>query len=135
MTIHTLSVTSTSAVEIVNVTAQISALIHDVADGIVLCYTPHTTASLILCEDDDDLRSDILRAATQMFAPLRPFTHIRNNNPNAEAHFFSAIAGTQIMLAIHNGKLDLGTYQNALFIELDGPKTREIRCKVLRGVT
>lgn len=131
MTHHTLSIKSTNPVEIMNVTEQIGAIISKVDNGIMLCYTPHTTAALILCEDDDALRNDIVRAATTLFAPLRPFSHIRNNNPNAEAHLFSAVAGTQVMIAIVNGKLDLGMYQNILFIELDGPKTREIRCIVL----
>lgn len=118
--------------QVINVTAQLIALCEGVQEGMVLCYTPHTTAALILCEDDEALRDDITRAAETMFAPLRPFAHIRNNNPNAEAHLFSAIAGVQVVLAIEDGKLDLGTYQNVLFIELDGPKDREIRCKIMQ---
>jgi secondary thiamine-phosphate synthase enzyme len=104
-----------------------------IQEGIALFYTPHTTAALILCEDDAELREDIRRSAEGMFVPLRPFAHIRNNNPNAEAHLFSAIAGTQVLIAIDGGKPDLGTYQNLLFVELDGPKRREIRCKILHA--
>lgn len=111
-------------------TEALAALCADVEDGFALFYTPHTTAALILCEDDADLREDILKTAEAMFAPLRPFRHIRNDNPNTESHLFSAMAGTQVIVAIEHGRLDLGTYQNLLFIELDGPKQREIRCKV-----
>lgn len=121
---------SSAKTEMIAVTEALAALCQDVEDGFALFYTPHTTAALILCEDDAELRDDIVKAAETMFAPLRPFTHIRNNNPNTEAHLFSAIAGTQVMVAIEHGRLDLGTYQNLLFIELDGPKRREIRCKV-----
>ncbi|MFN8418680.1 MAG: YjbQ family protein [Anaerolineae bacterium] len=46
---------------------------------------------------------------------------------------FSAMMGTSVVVAISGGKLDLGTYQNLLFVELDGPKKREIRCKVIAG--
>ncbi|NJN81574.1 MAG: YjbQ family protein, partial [Caldilineaceae bacterium] len=41
--------------------------------------------------------------------------------------------GNGITIAIENGKLDLGTYQNVLLLEMDGPKQRELRCKVLAG--
>jgi secondary thiamine-phosphate synthase enzyme len=121
---------SSAKTEVIPVTEALAVLCADVKDGFALFYMPHTTAALILCEDDAELREDIVKAAEAMFAPLRPFRHIRNNNPNTEAHLFSAIAGTQVMVAIEHGKLDLGTYQNLLFVELDGPKKREIRCKV-----
>jgi secondary thiamine-phosphate synthase enzyme len=131
MTVQTVQMMTTAHTQIMNVTEELAAMAVGITSGIALFYTPHTTAALILCEDDEELRDDIARAAETMFAPLRPFKHIRNNNPNAEAHLFSATAGTQIAVAVENGKLDLGTYQNILFVELDGPKQRQIRCKTL----
>lgn len=130
MKIQSYTLQSSAKTEVIAVTEALAALCADVKDGFALFYTPHTTAALILCEDDAELREDIVKAAEAMFAPLRPFRHIRNNNPNAEAHLFSAITGTQVIVAVENGRLDLGTHQNLLFIELDGPKRREIRCKV-----
>ncbi len=121
---------TTANSEVISVTESMAALCATIRDGFALFYIPHTTAALIICEDDAELRNDIIKTATTMFAHLRPFKHIRNNNPNTEAHLFSCMAGTHVMVAIENGKLDLGTYQNLLFIELDGPKKREIRCKV-----
>jgi thiamine phosphate synthase YjbQ (UPF0047 family) len=58
--------------------------------------------------------------------------HIRNNNPNTEAHVLSAFAGTGVTVAIEKGEPDLGTYQNILLLEMDGPKKREVRCKIMR---
>jgi secondary thiamine-phosphate synthase enzyme len=130
MKIQTITLQSSAPTEVIAVTQEIAALCAHAQDGFALLYTPHTTAALVLCEDDAELREDIIKAAETMFAPLRPFKHIRNDNPNTEAHLFSAMAGTQVMVAIENGRLDLGTYQNILFIELDGPKKREIRCKL-----
>ena len=130
MNTRTYTLQSSAKTEVIPVTESLAALCADVEDGFALFYTPHTTAALILCEDDAELRDDIVKAAEAMFTPLRPFSHIRNNNPNTEAHLFSAMSGTQVIVAIEHGKLDLGTYQNLLFIELDGPKQREIRCKV-----
>jgi secondary thiamine-phosphate synthase enzyme len=122
---------STAAREVINVTAPLGELVQGVAHGLALFYTPHTTAALLLCEDDAELRQDLLRVAETLFANGRPFAHVRNNNPNAEAHLLSALAGTSLSIAVQNGKLDLGTYRNILFFELDGPKRREIRCLLL----
>lgn len=120
-------------IEVINVTALIAPIAEPIQEGIAVIHVPHTTAALLVCEDDADLRDDLVRVVDNLFAPLRPFKHSRNNNPNAEAHLFSAIAGASISLAVAQGQLQLGTYQNLLFVEMDGPKTREIRCIGVRA--
>jgi secondary thiamine-phosphate synthase enzyme len=117
--------------EVINVTSQLAALVNGVANGIALFYTPHTTAALLMCEDDEELRHDLVKVAEQWLVGLRPFAHIRNNNPNAEAHILSAFGGTNLAVAIENHQLDLGRYQNILLLEMDGPREREIRCQVV----
>ncbi len=120
--------------EVINVTEQVAAMVQEsgVAEGLAHLYVPHTTAALILCEDDAELREDIVKVAEEWLADLRPFKHIKKNNPNTEAHVLSAAAGTGVTLAVVNGAPDLGTYQNVLFLEMDGPKeTRQIRCQVI----
>ncbi len=122
------TVQTTQKTEVINVTAALSALVGSVQDGIAVFSLPHTTAALIVCEDDAELRDDLVRVAEKLLADLRPFKHRRKNNPNAEAHIISALAGTSLTIAVRNGKLDLGTYQNVLLLEMDGPKQRAIRC-------
>ena len=117
--------------QVIRVTDQLAEMAKNTADGLAFFSVPHTTAALILCEDDDELRDDLVKTAQKILVPLRPFKHIRKNNPNAEAHIFSALAGTSLVIAVEDGALDLGTYQNILLLELDGPKSREIRCKVI----
>jgi secondary thiamine-phosphate synthase enzyme len=131
--ILTVSIETTQPIEAINVTNRLTALIGGVEDGLAFFYIPHTTASLLLCEDDDELRADLERTAKLWLAGCRPFAHIRNNNPNSEAHILSAFGGAGVTLAIEAGKLDLGAYQNVLLLEMDGPKRRELRCKVIQG--
>jgi secondary thiamine-phosphate synthase enzyme len=126
----TLTIQTHQKTEVLNVTDQLAGMVADVAQGLALFNVPHTTAALIVCEDDDELRDDLARAAENLFADLRPFKHRRNHNPNAEAHLFSALAGTSLTVAVMDGRLQLGTYQNLLLLELDGPKQREVRCFV-----
>ncbi|NJM42141.1 MAG: YjbQ family protein [Anaerolineae bacterium] len=92
----------------------------------MLCSIPHTTAALLVCEDDDELRADLVKVAQNWLAQLEPFSHKRNNNPNAAAHVLSAFGGFQILVPVVAGKVVLGTYQNVLLLEMDGPKRREV---------
>jgi secondary thiamine-phosphate synthase enzyme len=131
--IQTTTIQTHGKTDVINVTVQAAQLIGAVTDGIALFSVPHTTAALLLCEDDEELRADLVKAAESLLAPLRPFRHNRNNNPNAEAHLISSLAGATLTVAIENGKLELGTYQNVLLLEMDGPKQRVLRCKVIQG--
>jgi secondary thiamine-phosphate synthase enzyme len=128
--IHQISVQTKSKTEVINITQQLSKSIEDIRDGLAVIYAPHTTVVLIVCEDDEELRRDLIKVIENLLAELRPFEHIRKNNPNAEAHIISALGGTSLTIPVVNGKLDLGTHQNIILIEMDGPKTRKIRCKV-----
>jgi secondary thiamine-phosphate synthase enzyme len=113
-------------VEVLNVTAQVSAIAQAVGDGLILLSVPHTTAALLLCEDDEELRADLVKVAENWLAQLEPFSHRRKNNPNAAAHILSAFGGTQLFVSVRGGLPELGTYQQVLLVEMDGPKPREL---------
>ena len=89
---------------------------------------PHTTAALIIGENDPEMLEDYEKVAVELPAPFEPFKHHRNDNRNAAAHVISSFAGTQLTLPVEDGKIVLGTWQRIIFIELDGPKTRTILC-------
>ena len=128
---QTITIQTDHKTEVIRVTDHLATMVTHVSDGLAFFSVPHTTAALIMCEDDDELRDDLVKVAQNIFADMRPFRHIRKNNPNAEAHIFSALAGTSLVVAVENSAFDLGTYQNILLLELDGPKSREIRCKII----
>jgi len=119
--------------EVLCVTDVLRRLAPDEGSGLAYFYAPHTTAALLLGEDDAELRRDLVRAADRWLRDCGPFSHIRKYNPNAEAHILSAFGGNGLVVAVENGRLDLGAYQNALLLELDGPKEREIRAAALVG--
>jgi len=131
--ISSITIQTTKRTEVIDVTGQLSAFLGGVRSGIALFNVPHTTAALIICEDDAELREDIIKVAETWLHDLRPFKHIRKNNPNTEAHIMSAAFGTSVILAVEAGRLQLGTYQNVLLLELDGPKARVIQAKVIAG--
>lgn len=126
-----LTVNSTQKTALIDITHDLQAMIQTIENGMVFFSVPHTSAALIICEDDPNLHEDLLRVAEAMFAPYRPFKHVRNNNPNAEAHLLSSFAGTQLAFAIVEGSLNLGAYQRIYLLELDGPRTRQVQSVVI----
>jgi secondary thiamine-phosphate synthase enzyme len=127
----TITIQTTSKTEVVNVTDQLGGLVRGVESGLAYFSVPHTTAALVTGEDDEELRADMVRVMQNLLAGLRPFQHRRKNNPNAEAHIFSALAGTSLVLAAEGGRLALGTYQQILLLEMDGPKQRQVHCMIM----
>jgi len=113
-----------------NITARVQEAVAGVTSGLAHISIPHTTAALFLAEDDAELREDYIKIATQTLASVRPFKHIRKNNPNTEAHAFSSLLGASLTLVVENGQLELGTFQNIMFLELDGPKARSVNIRV-----
>lgn len=122
----TLTVQTQHPSEVINITGQVIELLDGSPDSLVCLATPHTTAAVFLGEDDEQLRRDYLRVACDLLAPLEPFEHCRNDNPNARAHLISALVGTHLCLPFVAGKLGIGRYQNILMLELDGPKERQL---------
>lgn len=128
------TITTESKIDVVNVTERLARYASEVTAGLALYSLPHTTAALLVTEDDDELRQDLATVAENWLAEFRPFRHFKNNNPNADAHILSAFAGTSVVVAIEDGELDLGRYQNLLLLEMDGPKERRIRVKIQEDV-
>ena len=85
---------------VTNITDLVRKNLQGVREALVHVSIPHTTAALFLAEDDAELREDYIRIATETFASLRPFKHIRKNNPNTEAHAFSSLFGACLTIAV-----------------------------------
>ena len=113
-----------------NITDRVREAVSGVSNGLTHVSIPHTTAAIFLAEDDAELREDYIKIAGETFRDLRPFKHIRKNNPNTEAHAFSSIFGTSLTIVVEDGELQLGTFQNIMFLEMDGPKERTVEVRV-----
>lgn len=124
-------VSTTSSLSAMDVTDLVTELLQGVS-GSVHVSVPHTTCALILSEVDDELLADYERLASELLAPFEPFTHIRNNVPNASAHMLSALFGTALVVFADSGKIELGRYQRIVLLELDGPKKRTITARSMR---
>jgi len=97
--------------------------------GTCFLFVPHTTAAILINENDDPgLRKDLDEFLKLLIPRDRAYHH---NDGNCDAHLKAAVIGNSKALLIENGKLILGRWQGVFLCEFDGPRRRELRIKVV----
>lgn len=120
-------------VELKSITREIAAFVEQspVRDGVVLVSSLHTTCGLMLNETQGALLSDMV----SMFEQVVPRgVYYKHNDPllsdcdrkNADAHLRAIIVGLSLTIPVADGKLKLGTWQNVVLTEFDGPNRRRV---------
>jgi thiamine phosphate synthase YjbQ (UPF0047 family) len=90
----------------------------NVDSGLCLVFVAHSTAAIILTENESGLKND--------------WEHDRIDD-NADSHILSGLLGQGKVLPIENGRIIRGTWQNIFLVELDGPRTRRITINIIKG--
>jgi len=128
-----LTVATTGQREMIDLTGRLQEQIvaSGIEAGLCVLYNPHTTAGLIINEGaDPDVQRDILGALAQMVPANYLYLHGEGNSP---AHLMTALTGTSVSVFIHQGRLQLGTWQRIFFCEFDGPRSRRVWWKIIAG--
>lgn len=129
---RTLTIRTSRQTELKDVTAEIESAVRDssCASGTCLLYVPHTTAGVLINEGDDPAVARDIEAALDRLVPRDAgYQHAEGN---ADSHIKTALVGSSASVWIENRRLSLGRWQAVFFAEFDGPRTRELRIKVLR---
>jgi len=110
--------------EAINITGEIQGAVTEsgIRSGICLAFTTHSTSAIIVNEDEEGLKSDILKKTAEDFPESRAWAHNRIDD-NADAHLAGAYLGPSVTIPVMGGRLALGTWQSVFFLELDGPRT------------
>ena len=118
-------------VEFKDITSLLQGLIAEsgVRSGVCHLFVPHTTAAILINENDDPaLQRDLANFLKQ----LAPQDHIyHHSDGNCDAHLKAAFIGGTKTLLIENTRLLLGRWQGVLFCEFDGPRRRDLRVKIV----
>ena len=120
-----------SRVEFKDITGLLEKLILEsgVASGTLVVFAPHTTAGILINENDDPhLQMDFDDFLKRLAPPDKDYHH---SDGNCDAHLKAALIGASKTLLIENGRLVLGRWQGVFFCEFDGPRRRELRVKVI----
>jgi secondary thiamine-phosphate synthase enzyme len=129
--IRTLAIKTSRRTELKDVTAEIEAAVREsgCTDGVCRLYVPHTTAGVLVNEGDDPaVARDIEAALDRMVPHSAGYTHAEGN---ADSHIKTAMIGTSATVWIEGSRLALGRWQAVFFAEFDGPRTRELRIKIV----
>jgi len=118
--------------EMLDITAQLEGILvqENVQDGLVVVYSPHTTAGITINENaDPDVQKDILRRLNEIY----PWDDAedRHFEGNSAAHLKTSTVGASQTVIIHEGKLLLGRWQGIYFCEFDGPRMRTCFVKII----
>ncbi len=118
----TLQVRTHRRVTFTDITHDVAALVRDRGDGLVTVFVPHTTAGVTINENaDPSVRDDLEMALDRLVPAGLPFTHLEGNS---DAHTKASLMGSSVCVPVHNGALQLGTWQGIYFAEFDGPRSR-----------
>jgi secondary thiamine-phosphate synthase enzyme len=128
-----LTLSTTKKQELIDITPKIENIVKNskIKEGLCLVHAAHTTAAVIINENDDpNLGEDILNSLSSMVPNSVGYKHNCIDN-NAAAHIKAAMLKPSETLIIHEGKLILGKWQSLMFCELDGPRQRRILVEIL----
>lgn len=116
-----------------DITGRVEKIIREskIESGLSLIFVPHSTAAIILTENESGLLQDWLKVFERLVSGYN-FLHNQIDN-NADSHILSGLMGQGKTLAIENSKLVRGTWQQIFLAEFDGPRDREVIVKVLKG--
>jgi len=129
--IRVLEIRTSRRTELADITCEIEKLVGEsgVRQGVCHLYVSHTTAGIIVNENDDpDVARDLEAALDRMVPKAGPYQHAEGN---ADSHIKSALAGTSETLFIEEGRLALGRWQGIFFCEFDGPRRRQVHVKIV----
>jgi secondary thiamine-phosphate synthase enzyme len=125
-----------SKMAFVNITPQVAEVVRKsgVAEGLVLCNSMHITASVFINDDERGLHHDF-GVWLEQLAPFNPDTnhyhHNRTGEDNADAHLKRQVMGREVVVAITNGKLDFGPWEQIFYGEFDGHRPKRVLVKVI----
>ena len=119
-----------------NITPQVKEVVKNsgVREGLVLVNAMHITASVFINDDEPGLHEDFKRWLEQL-APFDPspqrYHHNHTGEDNADAHHKRQIMGREVVVAITNGKLDFGPWEQIFYGEFDGRRAKRVLIKVI----
>lgn len=120
--------------EFINITSDVIRAIEKsgISEGIVLVNAMHITASVFINDDEVGLHHDFERFLEKI-APEKPYNQYEHNGfeDNADAHLKRQIMGREVVVAITEGKLDFGPWEQIFYGEFDGMRKKRVLIKII----
>lgn len=121
-----------SKIEFVRITEQVGRIVAEskVKDGLVLVNPMHITAAVIVNDNESGLINDYKRVLERL-VPYRGDYEHNAGEDNGAAHIWRQLMGHQVVMAITDGKLDLGPWEQIFYCEFDGMRKKRVLVKII----
>jgi secondary thiamine-phosphate synthase enzyme len=118
----------------INITPRVAKIVTEsgVKEGLCLVNAMHISASVFINDDESGLHQDFDRWLEKL-APYSPdsYLHNRTGEDNADAHLKRQVMGREVVVAITNGRLDFGPWEQIFYGEFDGKRQKRVLVKVI----
>ncbi|MEW6605158.1 MAG: secondary thiamine-phosphate synthase enzyme YjbQ [Thermoproteota archaeon] len=118
----------------INITPQVAKIVAEsgVKEGLCLVNAMHISASVFINDDESGLHQDFEKWLEKL-APYSPesYLHNRTGEDNADAHLKRQVMGREVVVAITNGRLDFGPWEQIFYGEFDGMRQKRVLVKVI----
>lgn len=131
-----LSFTLPERMAFLNITPRVEEAVRKsaVREGLCLVNAMHITASVFINDDEPGLHDDYkkwLEALAPFDASPQTYRHNRTGEDNADAHLKRQVMGREVVVAITNGKLDFGPWEQIFYGEFDGKRPKRVLVKII----
>ena len=120
--------------QLINITGTLQECLRESAirEGLLLCNAMHITASVFINDDESGLHHDF-EVWLEGLAPEKPYSRYRHNGyeDNTDAHLKRTIMGREVVVAVTEGKLDLGPWEQIFYGEFDGMRRKRVLVKII----
>jgi secondary thiamine-phosphate synthase enzyme len=119
----------------INITHELEECLAEsgIKEGILLCNAMHITASVFINDDENGLHHDF-EEWLEKLAPEKPYSKYRHNDTgedNADAHLKRTVMGREVVIAVTNGGLDFGPWEQVFYGEFDGRRKKRVLVKII----
>jgi secondary thiamine-phosphate synthase enzyme len=119
----------------INITPQVDDCLREsgIQEGLCLVNAMHITASVFINDDERGLHHDyeVFLEKLAPHEPVRDYRHNDTGEDNADAHIKRQIMGREVVVAITNGRLDFGTWEQIFYGEFDGRRRKRVLVKII----
>ncbi len=119
----------------INITSQVQVCLREsgVQEGLCLVNAMHITASVFINDDERGLHADYEEWLEELapHAPISRYRHNRTGEDNGDAHLKRQVMGREVVVAITNGRLDFGPWEQIFYGEFDGGRRKRVLAKIV----
>jgi secondary thiamine-phosphate synthase enzyme len=120
--------------KLINITHEVELCLKEsgITEGLLLCNAMHITASVFINDDESGLHHDY-EMWLEKLAPEKPYNQYMHNGyeDNADAHLKRTVMGREVVVAVTNGKLDFGPWEQIFYGEFDGKRRKRVLVKII----